>query len=172
MHLKLMKLRILDSIKLGFQFLSYQFLRGVFLKKNQLLDLQNEAKTMQQKIKETEQDYRAVSDLLSNQRKLVIEAEMRLEMVTQELQSIKQQCEVLKIRNVDHLTSNEGLDTLKQFSKAWNTGLSGRQQKINFDQILKDVLGNYTVDSLLNDRHEKISVFDPLREKRFVIFLL
>lgn len=125
---------------------------------------------MQQKIKETEQDFRAVSDLLSNQRKLVTEAEMRLEMVTQELQSLKQQCEVLKIKNVDQLSSNEGFDTLKQFSKAWNDGVDGRHQFINFDDILKDVLGNYTVDSLLNDRHDNLSVFSPLQKKKYYEF--
>ncbi|CAD5113351.1 DgyrCDS2525 [Dimorphilus gyrociliatus] len=132
---------------------------------NEISTLKDQAKETQSKLREIEMHYRGARDELVNRRKVVLEAEIKLDMVTQELGSLKQQCEMLKIWNVDRLLSNEGYEIMKEYASAWSLGLTGREQRLNFNNILKDILNGQNVDFLLNEKRIDLqSIFNPRRD--------
>ncbi|CAD5118940.1 DgyrCDS7615 [Dimorphilus gyrociliatus] len=115
------------------------------------------------KLKEVEDHYTVAKDEVIQRRQEVLQAQIELDEISQHLDILKQETEILKTNHVDIQADNEGLRILSEVSKAWKEGLNGRDQLLNFDEILKDQLPRgQTVDRLLNERRVDLwSVFNP-----------
>ncbi|CAD5122485.1 DgyrCDS10908 [Dimorphilus gyrociliatus] len=137
-------------------------LRGVFSR--EIETLRDEFKETTIKLREVENHLGITKDEVIQRRQEVLQTQMDLEQITQHLDMLKQESEVLKIWHVDSQAENEGLRIMKEISTAWKEGLEGRNQLLNFDEILKGILPeDKTVQDLLNERRPDLwSIFNPL----------
>ncbi|CAD5118760.1 unnamed protein product [Dimorphilus gyrociliatus] len=128
---------------------------------NETSRLERELYEVQIKLETLKSQLENSKSLLAIRKNEVLKAELLLEAYNRELLTLQKESKSLRARNIDVQVENEGLKALVDVGKSQRDGSTNRQQLLNFDEVLKDILPKgVTVEMLLDktynlDKHAK-----------------
>lgn len=124
---------------------------------SEILVVENEIEKFRNKTKELNFQIDTSKNLIDEKRNEILKAELLVEAYDKELKILKKEGDSLRLKNIDFQSENESLKAMFEFAKSLRDGSKTRDQLLNFDEVLKDVLPEgVTVRMLLDSRKTKL----------------